>query len=472
MAAILIFDWDLKKAIPDRPGVRPVPPLPVQVFLEPDAAIRTMVMNDPLLHQQIINAIKAVFDTAASDIAKLAAASSALDASKARFDFLLKEKLESAQSQAASRAGLIVNQLRSQKAIYRNYQIKCGVKVGLGVLGLVAAGVGVAGAAVTGGVSLGVAIAASVRSILDGAKTLNNMCRDAETIGKRVTNALVYLALHHAPTSSRTIATIRAMGATILSSVIVLELNSKKNLPKVKGDCDLWKMKLFGIRLSAQQLAQELNLLLNQLENIPDPILRRRLENRVMGLLGEGPDAESRKKTGVGGVWARMRTKSSVAYESDRAAQGIRAQEQAAATLSELDKTSPNWVKYFDQFFPIAVSLGLGYSTSTVPDSVLDAVGVGLSVGTDVDSLLFEAAEAGEFLSLGEEIEALARGEEGSGQASNPFPHIRERRNAMAPGTARPILPGQGINPTPQTRERRNALAPVTPSPILDIKRH
>jgi hypothetical protein len=479
---IVIFSWDLQNGFVQRPQHLPTPSYPVRVTLTPDPAIMQTVARDSLLYQQIVDAIKSVFDQAAMSINnQLLSADRQIPGATAQqarqivdaFEQQARSIVSNAERQAAGKAAQKWAELKAQRVEYRNYQVKCGVKVGLGALGVGVAAAGVAGAAFTGGASLAVAIVVSARSILDGVKTLNNLCREAETIGKRVTVALVHLAERHGRGSSRAGATAKEMLGTVVSSVIILEPNSLKNIPKAKADCDLWQKKLYGIRISAHELSKELNELLDASSELERKLLNPRpgsneeklnaalekLRREIMALLGDesGPVAAQRAQAGMKGKWARLTTSSSIAYEHARAEEGLRAQKAAADALAALEKRSPGWVKYFDQFFPIAVNLGLGYSAASAPSAVLDAVALGGAVGVDIDNLAVEFLDMGGFFSASEEISNLA-----SGGASGPAVSAPVLTGTTADLGAMNLRP---INAAPQPPVPQRPAPPNTPQP-------
>jgi hypothetical protein len=187
-----------------------------------------------------------------------------------------------------------------------------------------------------------------------------------------------------------------------------------------------------------------------------------------MALLGDetGPVAARREQSGLKGKWARATTSSSIAAEHMRAEEGLRAQKAADMALQELEKRSPGWVKYFDQFFPIAVNLGLGYSTASAPENVMQAVALGLSVGNDLVGLGNEALDMKGFYSLSEEISNLANAPD---DVAISAPVLTSTTADFGPMKLQPIggPPQRPAQPLPPTAPVR----PTKPLPPIAVAR-
>ncbi|MCB1771240.1 MAG: hypothetical protein KDJ31_16315, partial [Candidatus Competibacteraceae bacterium] len=222
MQDIVLLDWNLASALRYQSPYLPKPALPVHVTLTVPNEIVQIISNDPLLHQQMVDACRLRLLEAVTKIDKVREETDKLikkdmdaffeeNKHKVRILRMLKQNVplpdfaETYQEfltkfnkfeidHALYNAQIAAQQqwetLAEQHKEYKKYKKDVVVKVALGATGLGLAGAGLALAIPTGGASLALAVVVTWRSLVDGLKVLAALIKEAETVGKETRKLL------------------------------------------------------------------------------------------------------------------------------------------------------------------------------------------------------------------------------------------------------------------------------------------
>lgn len=402
MADVVIFDWNVARAIEYKPKHLVVPALPVKVALQSDPVLLKAVEEDPLLHQRMADLCKDEFVKAAGLIGtqlastdKQAAGQPASEIQKIQkqFDEVVMLSVKAVADTVSHKLVALWEELGKDRSDYRKYKIKSGIKITLGVGGIALGAAGIAGAAATGGASLALAIVGTWRGLVELTKTIVSLSKEAETVGKSVYADMKKLqdTYKKAPDQPKTFGKVaaREAAATVANTLLQTEV---KNIPKVKSNCDLWKSKLQGLRTGAHDLAKQLNEFLNQSEK-----LEKHLASIPRNPKNSAQIASALTK--ISGLQQKVRTVvNDIPKKHQRAEDGMRAQEEAARGLDLLARKAPGWTAAFDKAFPIMVNLGLAAAGNSVgfmeASSTADFVSSSVGLVNDVASTVNDVADA------------------------------------------------------------------------------
>lgn len=402
MADVILFDWNVARAIQYKPKHLVVPALPVKVALQSDPVLLKAVEEDPLLHQRMADLCKDEFVKAAEVISSQLAASdkklagkpaAEIQSTQKQFDEVVKLSVKAVADTVSHKLVALWEELGKDRSDYRKYKIKNGIKITLGVGGVALGVAGIAGAAATGGASLALAVVSTWRGLVELTKTFVSLSKEAETVGKSVYSDMKKLqdAYQKAPDQPKTFGKVaaREAAATVANTLLQTEV---KNIPKVKSNCDLWKSKLQGLRTTAHDLAKQLNEFLNQSEKL----------EKYLGSIPRNPKNSSKIAAALGqinGLQQKVRTfVHKVPETHQRAENGMRAQEEAARGLDLLARKAPGWTAAFDKAFPIMVNLGLAAAGNSVgfveASSTADYVSSAIGLVNDVASTVNDVVDA------------------------------------------------------------------------------
>jgi hypothetical protein len=367
MPDIVIFDWDVAKAVDYDPRNFKKPSFPVTVAIDPPPQILAQISGDPLLHQRIADVVKAEFTKVGARIKPeliradqqvgKALTTKARSEVMGKFNTFADGELRFGQKAAEQLTKTVWESLAAQRKEYQAYKLKTGFKIVSGTLGVGLGAAGVVGAVPTGGASLALGIVSLVRGAVDLAKTLRNAYLEAESIGKRLYSTLDTLRGRY-KTASKPGVVSREVGASIVNSLLGTEVG---NISKAKSDGDLWKNKLAGVRDTAHKLSVQLNQILDRSALLEkelrgkagDPKATRALaalDKLRKQIAGDPPGAKVQIKPGL---------LDTIPKTHERAEKGLSAQKLAEQGIRELQMKSAAWTETFDKFFGIGVNLGL-----------------------------------------------------------------------------------------------------------------
>jgi len=365
MPDIVIFDWDVAKAIEYNPKNFRKSSYPVKVAIDPPPEILRSISNDPLLHQRIVDAVRTEFNKVGGRIdPKLRLADQQVGSARTtqaksdvltQFTQFAKMELALGQRMAELATKTVWESLADQRKEYGKYKFQVTWKIFSGTLGLGLGAAGLAGAAATGGVSLAMGIVALVRSAVDLAKTLNNAKMEAESVGKRLHAILNTLRGRYKAASTKGVVS-REVGASVINSLLQTEVS---NISKAKSDSDLWKNKLFGVRDTAHKLSAQLHQILEKSEQLDKELLSRVGDPKVAKVMAVLDKLRKQIAGDPPGAKTRPGLLDTIPETHLRAEKGLSAQKLAEQGIRELQAKSAAWTETFDKYFGIAVNLGL-----------------------------------------------------------------------------------------------------------------
>ena len=398
---IVIFDWNLANAL-SQSTYLPRTPLPVQVRLEVDLNIFKLISQDPLLHQQIVDACQREF-MACADL---------INTMRAKIETLIREDIHNPRNrlvmtllskkkiilpnfaekyqntleqftqyeigQSLKRAEAAAKHqwenLAEQRQEYREYKGKVKAKVVLGVTGV---GLGVTGAILTiptGGVSLILAVVAAWRAVVDGFKMLYNLSKEAEKVGKETRDIMKALKGKYDRKTKGQV----AVQEVIASTINALFQSEMKNISKAKGACELWKDKLNHISIIAHDLAISLNDLLEKQEALIHWILAMDIwlrnnaryynssRNKTLLKKWQKLEKTKTKRDTLDRQVRKMLADNKIATFYERAQTGLEAQSEAAQALVDLQNKSPSWTQKYDKYAALLVNVGVAGGADTL----------------------------------------------------------------------------------------------------------
>lgn len=395
MPDILLFDWRLDKAIefnqPFEPCWIPIPDLPLRVILDAQPPTYALLQRDPLLQQALVDDCKDAFT---ASLTKIVPRLKTLDAECGAIggDFYryaerrksLMQQIEMDIQQAKTNALNAIQQrwvnLQRQKAEYKDYRFGVGIKIVKGAVGVAGAGAGLAGAAATGGASLAFSIIGTYRAVVEGGKTLWECIQDADRVQKRVVSDLAALQKTYARDARLGVA--REIAASTVNAILSLPINIT-NVKTLEDDNKLWRGKLTHLRFLAHELAETLNSLLAQSDQLQAQ-LASDPDSKKKQVALKGFQADINKLLTEGFIVASMGRRVQIQKSHMDAEKGLKVQEQVAKGIEELKAGRSKGVDWFDQiiaFVTDAALTGAGYAVSP-PDlsktkDVLDVVAEG-----------------------------------------------------------------------------------------------
>ncbi|MCB1918469.1 MAG: hypothetical protein KDJ28_00650 [Candidatus Competibacteraceae bacterium] len=437
MQDIVLLDWNLANALRYQSPYLPKPALPVYVTLTVPNEIAQIISNDPLLHQQMVDACRLRLLEAVAKIDKVREETDKLikkdmdaffeeNKHKVRILRMLKQnvplpdfaetyqgfltkfnkfEIDHALYNAQIAAQHQWETLAEQHKEYKKYKKDVVVKVALGATGLGLAGAGLALAIPTGGASLALAVVVAWRSLVDGLKVLAALIKEAETVGKETRKLLESLKNRYDNKTKGNVA-VQEVAASVINSLLQTEVS---NISKAKSKNELWKQKLAGIRTRAHSLSIQLNELLVKQDALTDLLLAMELQieefahyygrnhKNVRKKLEKLRKAVSQKNTLILKVKQILDSNKIPTFHL-RAEDGLKAQQLAAQALAELENKSPSWTQKFDSYFALLVNVGLAATGDTVgfvgAKTVVDWALTGATTANDLATNIKDLCEA------------------------------------------------------------------------------
>ncbi|WP_372571943.1 hypothetical protein [Ruegeria jejuensis] len=146
-----------------------------------------------------------------------------------------------------------------RKQQYKDYKVKTGFDITLGVLGVVGGAVGVAGSAATGGASLVLGIISLVRGVASLADKIKDTAREAEKVESVLKSDLDTLLKRYRDASGEAKKKTQGgaeVGATVLKGILGTDAPFLATLPKCDKNYGLWQNKVAGLEVGGRKLSQ------------------------------------------------------------------------------------------------------------------------------------------------------------------------------------------------------------------------
>ncbi len=264
----------------------------------------------------------------------------------------------------------------ARKAQYKDYKIKAGLEVTIGVLGTAGAAAGIVG---SGGAGLALGIVTLVRSVAGLAKQINDLAREAEGVEKTLEKDLDTLMKRYRAadgTAKKTQGRDEVAGS-VLKSILGADAPFLATLPKCSANYKLWDNKVAGLAVSGRKLSASITKGIAACD---------KLEKSIRN--AEGKEARKildKLRKGRGALDASLTQCSTMMGRVSKADANMPKLEKM---LKALESSNPRYADIFDKVFPAVVNLtlsgasaGVGFSEAT---KTLEYVNVSLGLFNDI----------------------------------------------------------------------------------------
>ncbi len=264
----------------------------------------------------------------------------------------------------------------ARKTQYKDYQIKAGLDVAVGVLGTAGAAAGIVG---SGGAGLALGIVALVRSVAGLTKQIYDLAQEAEGVEKNLKKDLDTLMKRYvnADGEAKKAQGREEMGATVLKGILGTDAPFLATLPKCSSNYDLWDNKVAGISVAGRKLSVNITKGLAACDKLEKQI--KNAENvkarKVLDKLRKGRTALDKSLNQCSTMMARV----------SKAENNM---PKLKTVLDALNASNPQYAKIFDKVFPAVVNLtlsgasaGVGFSEAK---STLEFVNTSLGLFNDI----------------------------------------------------------------------------------------
>ena len=270
----------------------------------------------------------------------------------------------------------------ASKKQYKQYKIKTGLDITIGVLSTAGGAVAVAGAAATGGASLVLGIVGLVRGIAALAKQIQDAARDAEKVEKVLKGDLDTLMKRYQNAQGEAKKKTQGaseVGASVLKGIIGADAPFLATLPKCTSNYDLWDNKVAGLGVGGRKLSAEIVKGLKACDKL-DKTLQGSKDAEVRKVLTKLKKARASLDKALNGCSDMM----------GRVSHAETNMPKLKRMLDALNAQNPKYAEIFDRVFPAVVNLtlaganaGVGFSEAK---SVLEGVNTGLGLFNDIAS--------------------------------------------------------------------------------------
>ncbi len=235
-----------------------------------------------------------------------------------------------------------------QKQQYKDYQIKAGLNVTIGVLGVVGSAAGIVG---TGGAGLALGIVTLVRSAAGLMKQIYDLTIEAERVEKNLEADLKTLKDRYIKATGD----IKSgkLGATeitgsVLKGILGIDTPFLATIPKCKNNITLWQNKVAGITVQGRKLYKAVSGGLDQC-------------TKLEGMISGAQKKEARD------IYTKLvKARKELTTALDKCADMNARVDKAEKNFEGLDKmmkaleaATPKYVEIFDKVFPVVVNLTL-----------------------------------------------------------------------------------------------------------------
>ncbi|MEM8591501.1 MAG: hypothetical protein AAGF13_03150 [Pseudomonadota bacterium] len=268
---------------------------------------------------------------------------------------------------------------KSDKADYRDYQIKAGLSITKSTLGVLASGAGIVG---SGGAGLALGIVGLVRGCAGLINEINNLRLGAEKVGKDLKSDLNTLMARYrdAEGKAKKSQGAQEIGGTVLKSILDIDPPFVATIPKCEANFDLWTNKLKGLSVNARSASADIKKGLAACDKLEAQI-KNAQDKKAQAIYKKLTKARSALSDCLDEVSNLMK----------RVGEGEEAQKPCAAILKNLKSTNPKYAEIFDRVFPSLVNLGLagggaGVGFADQGAKALDHVNTALGLFNDIAS--------------------------------------------------------------------------------------
>lgn len=247
------------------------------------------------------------------------------------------------------------NKFVKQKQQYKDYKIKAGLNVTIGVLGVIGSSAGIVG---SGGAGLALGIVTLVRSAASLMKQIRDLAVEAETIEKNLKKDLD--TLHQRYITATGDIKSGKLGATeitgtVLKSILGIDPPFVSTIPKCKNNMDLWQNKVAGITVEGRRLFKDVSQGLKECT---------KLEGMIKG--AQSKEARKLYDKLVKARKALDEALNDCSTMNGRVSKAEKNFEGISKMLEALQAATPKYVEIFDKVFPVVVNLTLSGASGGV----------------------------------------------------------------------------------------------------------
>lgn len=268
------------------------------------------------------------------------------------------------------------------KKQYKDYKIKTGLDITVGVLSTAGGAVAVAGSAATGGASLVLGIVGLVRGVAALAKQIQDAARDAEKVEKVLEADLKTLEKRYKNAQGEAKKGAQGaseVGASVLKGILGADAPFLATLPKCKSNYDLWENKVAGLAVAGRKLSSEIVKGLTACEKL-EKMLKGSKDDKVRKVLTKLQKARASLDKSLNSCSKMM----------ERVSNAEKNMPKLKTMLDALGAQNPRYAEIFDRVFPAVVNLtlaganaGVGFSEAK---NTLDTLNTSLGLFNDIAS--------------------------------------------------------------------------------------
>ena len=277
MAEVIVEFNGLARSVTSaaKPQHLKVPEIGFRIEFPPDKAIYDAAKKDPLLNQKVKDAAIKIYQSIERQMVvatkgwdnKVEAVKG--DEAKrkqtlAQYQALVKEQVDLAVRAAQRDTEAVWKDFCKSKKEYSKYKWKAGIKVSLGVAGLVTSVAIMASSAASFGVTAIPGILSMVRTTAQLAATCKDLLKSVEGVIKDLNSTLLTVVASYKDASKAKVGA-KEMAAMLVQKVIVVELPSLKKCENLLGQ---GKDKLNGVVVNAHKISKDLETVLAKVDEI------------------------------------------------------------------------------------------------------------------------------------------------------------------------------------------------------------
>ncbi|WP_152612044.1 hypothetical protein [Ruegeria sp. ANG-S4] len=269
-----------------------------------------------------------------------------------------------------------------RKQQYKDYKVKTGFDITVGVLGVAGGAVGVAGAAATGGASLALGIVSLVRGVAQLADKIKDAAQEAETVEKNLKGDLDTLLKRYRTAEGEAKKNVQGgaeVGSSVLKGILGTDAPFLATLPKCDKNYGLWQNKVAGLEVGGRKLSQAIMKGLQECDKL-EKAMKKADAKKAGKYLDKLKKARASLQKGLDGCSEMMKRVSN----ADKNAPNLK------KMLDALNSSNPKYAQIFDKVFPVVVNLTLAGANAGVgfkeASNTLDTVNTALGLFNDIAS--------------------------------------------------------------------------------------
>ena len=360
-------------------------------FDDPMGKLEAALSADPLLSQRMVAKLQGLLH---GDLAKLMAHTVAMtDLNILTFEKDGKQELITPQVQQLGRqldlvkaqiipkiqnaATTVIAELAAKRKEYRNYQIKAGVNIGLGVLGV---GASVAGIALSMGGSSLISLIGIVRGLSEIVQQCKSLYDDAEDVSSQVHSSI--RASMKNRSSNEDINALLEVGRAVVKALSTVDAVATPE--KCEGLNGTFRMKLMGLEVGSHDASESLEKLLEA--NAGLVRLSRQANNPVLAVKLE--EAEIKVQLLIGKIHDLVR----------RVEIGELQQKFYAAIIAEMKRGVASWGVPVATAAKLLINTGIGLGSGAASGAIDGNIISGLPFGSTAANLAGGAVGTGKII--------------------------------------------------------------------------